>query len=181
MNLYTKRIDLCFFSALLLFLCMPVLLPSLRLFFLVPFLIILFYKRKLSTCLWSSLGCGLIVDLFSYSRFGMIAFSYVCATWILYRFKRHFFADSLSTLPIMTFLFSSLSIFIQFLLLSTFEKDIQLSWQWWISDLIVFPLLDALYGFAVYIVPGWLFGKPIRKGRDYFLDEGLELGSKNTA
>lgn len=179
MNLYAKRIDLCFFLALIPSLFMPVLFPFIRVFFFVPFLVILFYKKKLSICLWSALLCGLIVDLYSYSRFGIEAFSYVCTTWILYRYKRHFFADSLSTLPLMTFLFSSLATFIQLLLVYTFEKNIQISWQWWFSDLLLLPLIDSFYGFCLYIIPGWLFGKPVRKGRDYFLDRGLESIQKS--
>lgn len=181
MNLYSKRLDVAFLLALLPTLFMPALFPGLRFFFFVPFLIILFYQKKLVVCLWASLLAGLLLDLLSsHSRLGIYAFAYVCTTLVLYRYKRHFFADSLSTLPLMTFFFSALTSFMQLLLIYTFEKKIQLGFEWWITDLIVYPIGDAVYGFCIYIVPGWVFGKPIRKGRDYFVERNLELGRKDS-
>ncbi|CCB86880.1 MULTISPECIES: hypothetical protein [Parachlamydia] len=177
MNLYSKQINSAFLISLLFTFLTPALFHSLRILFFSPFLVILFYKKKLSVCLWSACLCGVIIDLLSsHSRLGIHAFAYVCTTWILFGFKRHFFADSLSTLPIMTFFFSVLTSTILLLLVYTFEKNIHIHPNWILTDLIFFSALDALYAFCIFILPAWLFGKPIRKGREYFRERSFEKG-----
>ncbi|MBS4168815.1 mreD [Parachlamydia sp. AcF125] len=177
MNLSSKNLPAVFLVALLFTLITPVFFPALRILFFSPFLIVLFYKKKLPTCLWSACLCGLIIDLLSsHSRLGLHAFAYVCATGVLFRFKRHFFADSLSTLPLMTFFFSSVTSIILLLLVRMLEKNIQIQPSWILTDLLFFSAIDALYGFCVYILPAWLFGKPIRKGREYFSENSFEKG-----
>jgi hypothetical protein len=31
------------------------------------------------------------------------------------------------------------------------------------------PALDSLFAFSIFTIPAFFFGKPIRKGSDYFL------------
>jgi len=112
--------------------------------------------------------------LSSHSRLGLYAMNFTLTAWILYGQRRHFFADVASTLPLMTFFFSVISTIIQGVLLNTFEGSFQISREWLFSDLVVMPLLDASYAFLVFILPYLLFGKPVRKGKDYFLQNHTE-------
>jgi cell shape-determining protein MreD len=175
MNLQKKNLLFVFLSALALTLFVPVVFPTLKLVFLAPFLIVLLYKKPLITCLWGSLICGLILDILSpHTRLGLYSMNFTLTTGILYAQRRHFFADKASTLPIMTFFFSVISTVIQGVLLNTFEGPFQISWGWLFSDLIVMPLMDASYAFLIFILPYLLFGKPVRKGKDYFLQNQTE-------
>lgn len=173
MNLYHKNIKLCFLVCLSLVLTMPVIYPGLRLFYFVPFLIIMYYQKPLPQCLWASLLCGVIMDLLSpYSRMGLNAMNFSFTTCILYRQRENFFPDSLSTLPLMTFFFSIISTLIQAALLFAFEQSPNLvptlTWAW--NDLILMPIADGAYAFILFILPFAIFGKPRKKGEDYFTE-----------
>lgn len=169
-SLDEKRLDLTFFFCLALSLSVPSLFPSLKLLFLIPFLIIACYQVPLSSCLWLAFFCGLTFDLFtSQTHLGIHAFSFSLALLLLYHQKRNFFADSLTTLPIMTFLAASLASFIAAIVLYTIEMKHTLSWHWVLTDLIFLPAADAAYSFCCFILPALLFGKPQRRGKDYFL------------
>lgn len=155
------------FTALIL---MPVLLPQVRLLFLVPFLIIVYYQKSYAKALWLSFLCGLILDLLnSHLLFGFYALNYTLTTGILYGQRRNFFADSLSTMPLMAFFFALTSTLIQLLLIYIFDRELALSWKWALTDLFLMPLADALYAFSCFILPFYLFGKKPRRGNDYFL------------
>lgn len=167
MNLYTKRLDYFFGIAFFLMVSSSVLWPGFHIQYLIPFLILAIYKRSFFHCLWFALCCGFLLDLFSPNlRLGTYACCYTLAMVIVYKQKRHFFADTLSTMPIMVFLFSSLSS----LFLIPFE-GISFSWSLIITDLIIYPILDATYGFSIYVLPFWIFGKRQLKGEDYFMEQ----------
>jgi len=172
MNLYKKNTKIVFFIALVLTLLMPVFFPALRLHYFTPFLVILFYKKPFISCLWGSIGCGLILDLLSpQARLGMNAINFTLTTGILYGQRRHFFSDSMTTLPMMTFFFSLISTVFHVLLISIFDKGIPITKDWIKYDLIMMPALDAALAFCIYILPSFFFGQPIRKGKDYFMQE----------
>lgn len=165
-----KRLDFSFFFCLLLTLIIPSIFTSARLTFFAPFLIISMYKEKLSTTLWFGLGCGLFLDLLSsYPRLGVHSLNFCIVLLVLYPQKRFFFADSLTTLPIMTFFFASLSSLIMVFQAYSFDIKGMLSMQWVFTDLIFMPIADATYAFCCFILPGIIFGKPQRRGKDYFL------------
>ena len=165
-----KRLDATFIFCLILTLCIPALYPFIKLSFFAPFLIITLYKKNLSTCLWIAFLCGLILDLFSsYSRLGIHALCFCFSLSILYPQRRNFFADSLTTLPIMTFLFASISSGCMAVLLYCLEMKNLFSWHWIFTDGIIMPLIDAIYAFCCFVLPALLFGKPRRRGKDYFI------------
>jgi rod shape-determining protein MreD len=171
MNLERKSIGFVFIASLFFVLCFPALFPSWRLMFFAPFLIILFYQKPFLTCLWISLLCGLLLDLLSsHVRIGMYAIDYCLTTWILYQQRRNFFADSLSTLPLMTFFFSVLATILQLGLIYVFQQKVIVSWQWVFTDLIYMPVFDALFAFSFFVLPAALIGKRPRRGKDYFMD-----------
>lgn len=172
MNLHKINIAATFFAALALTVIFPALIPKLRVQFFAPFIVILFYRKPIDKCLWASFGCGLILDLLSsYDHLGLTAIAFTLTTWALHRQRRNFFADSLMTLPIMTFLYSSVSTAMQALILTGFGHKVSIDKQWIFTDLTLLPALDALFAFALFVLPAYVFSKPILKGKDYFMNE----------
>jgi rod shape-determining protein MreD len=170
MNLQNKNLVFAFLSTLSLTLFIPALFPSLRLNFFVPFLIILYYQRPFLNCLWFSFLCGMILDLLSsHPRLGVFTVSYCLTTALLFGQRRNFFADSVTTMPIMTYFFCFLSTLLQAVLIYIFDRGLSLSWGWVIADLFLMPVLDACYAFGLFILPSFLFGKPQKRGKEYFL------------
>lgn len=173
MNLSYKNLKSTFFISLIFFLILPFYYPALRLFNFVPFLIIMIYQKPLIICLWGALSCGLFVDLFaSEPYFAMHGLNYAIMVALFYQLKTYFFADSLSTLPLMTFLFSAFSTLLHLTLYYAFGISFSLSWEWVQTDLLLMPFLDSIYAFTVFIMPFFLFGKKQRKAKDYFMERG---------
>lgn len=171
MNLDSKNPWLIFFIALLLTVYVPALLPGFKLLFFAPLIIILYYQKSYSFCLWISLICGLILDILSsFNHLGIFALNFSVTTALLYGYRRNFFADSLTTLPLMTFFFSVIFTIFQSILIYTFEGKLILSWKWFMTDLILLPAGDAVFGFACFIFPHFLLGRRPRRGKDYFLN-----------
>ncbi|MEM1283274.1 MAG: mreD [Chlamydiota bacterium] len=169
MNLRTKNLKLIFLTTCLFTLFLPNLFPFVHLLYFVPFLVITIYQKPLTTCLWFSLICGLLLDLLSDgTRLGFYAMNYAVTSFALYPQRKNFFSDSITTLPIMSFFFSIISTIIELTYRSSTGKLPSLSIQWAFTDLLVMPAADAMYSFAVFILPFALFGKPQRKGTDYF-------------
>lgn len=165
LNLEHKRLDLPFIIGLLATLFLPY-----TLFYFAPFLIMTIYQKPLKNCLWAALGAGVVIDLLaSYHQFGLTALNYCLCTLILYPQKRHFFADRITTLPLMTYLFASLSLGIHFIFQQILEKPVPLAWQWVVTDMGLMPLFDALYALIIYTVPPLLMGQRPKRGTDYFL------------
>ncbi len=153
MNLRKKNLRTVFFISLCFTLFTPALFPSIKLFFFAPFIIILFYQKPFIKCLWGALLSGLIVDLFSaHSHLGLHAINYITAVTILYKQRKHFFSDSATTLPLMIFFFSIIATLLQIPILYVFEQKISLSKSWILSDLILMPFFDALYGFVFFVL-----------------------------
>ncbi len=114
--------------------------------------------------------CGVIVDLLaSYTRFGLYSLNYCATIALLYPQRRNFFADSISTLPLMTFFFALISTLIMAIILYSIEMRNVFSWAWALTDLLIMPAADGGYAFLVFILPALLFGKRQRSGKDYFL------------
>ena len=159
-----------FFFALIPILFLTPWLPQWKLTYFAPFLVICYYKKPFETCLWLSLMCGLMMDLLSSQRhLGLYALNYCLVTSCLYSQKKHFFEDSLSTLPIMCFLFALISSLLHIPLYSLFESKATLGDEWWLNDLVIMPAIDALYGFVFFTLPGIFL--PRKSKREYFLDE----------
>lgn len=171
MFLDKKKLLAVFLIALVLTLFVPVIFPSLRLLYLAPVVIVAIYQRSVIGACWVALGCGLILDLlYAQDRFGPYTTSFVIATVLIYSQKRHFFADNLITLPIMTFLFSVAASFVQFIYVAAMERSVHLSVAWIFTDLLILPVLDSLVGFVLFIVPSFLLGYKPRKGEEYFAE-----------
>lgn len=157
MNNARRNLITPFLIALISLLLLPSIFPSLRLIHFAPFLIIVYYQNPMTKSLWLALACGLIMDLLSGQRFGLYILNYCLTTFILHRFRRTFYVDHLTTLPIMTWCFGCLSTLIQAILLLIFDHSILISITWVASDLFMMPLADALYAFLLFDLPR-LFG-----------------------
>lgn len=157
MNLEQRSLSRILAATLMATLILPVLIPSWRLSYFSPFLVVLCYQRSYLGCLWGAALCGLFLDLLSaHPRLGLYAMNYSITMSLIYTQRRNFFTDSPITLPLMTFLFSAISGGIQGCLVQLFEGEGTLSWSWIASDLLVMPALDALYAAVVFGLAAFL-------------------------
>ncbi len=139
-------LPLVFWICLTLVLFVPIFVPYARLTYFATFLVISYYQRDFNRSMWLSFGCGVVMDLLTpLPRFGLYALNYCMTTLLLYSKKRHFFEDSLTTLPFMVFFFSIISTLVQVCLLTIFGEGLPLSWGWVLTDLVFFSLIDAAY------------------------------------
>jgi hypothetical protein len=141
---------LLFLYTCLLTLTLPLLFSSLHLLFFAPFLVLCFYRYPLPYCLWWALICGFIIDLLSsHMRLGAYCFTSLC----LYRYQLYFFEDRFSTLPVMTFFFSILSVLTHVCFSYFTGLPFTLSWSWLANDLLWMPIQNALYAIVAFTLP----------------------------
>lgn len=159
---------LAFGFALASFLVLPVVWPFLRLTYFAPFLVVVLYKRPLKEVLWFAFGCGLFMDLFSDEpRLGILALSYVAASFILFKQKQHFYQDHWTTVPALTLIFVEITTVFHLAMRGLFGAKLHLTWEWAITDLLIMPMLDAIYAFILFTWPALFM--PKSKKREYFL------------
>lgn len=159
-----------FLYALLPVLTFPIFFPYWRLTFFAPFLILAYYKKTYISCLWLSILCGLIIDLLSaHTPLGIHSINYCLTTWLLYKQKHHFFEDSLTTLPILAFLFSAFSTLLQSPLMDFIGHPSLISWSWFKIDLIKMSLWDAFYAFVCFTIPSLFLPRAPRQRNAFFL------------
>lgn len=145
-------------------LILPTLFPSQRLAYFAPLLIFAIYRYSKTICLWLALLCGLIFDLFSAEmRFGIYALNYTLSVYLLYYFKNYFFEDSLSTIPIMTILFSYISAILLLCLLYALNSQVIGSWEWVKLELIQMPMSNAIYAVLAFTLLSLLFPRKSKK------------------
>lgn len=145
---------LAFSFALLCTLFGPIFFPGLHLLYFAPYLVICFYQYSRIEVLWRAFGCGILLDLLSSAPFfGFSSLKFCLVTLALFGQTRNFFEDKLSTLPLMTFLFSFLTTAISVLLTLFFGNGFPLSIKWVATDLIIMSAADALYALLVFSLP----------------------------
>lgn len=148
-----RTLVFAFLSALLLTLLLPTLLPKLRLTYFAPFLIMMLYRKPMTQTLWWAIGVGCLLDLLSgFPRMGWIALTYCCTLLTLDSIKPYFFIEKITTLPLMTWLFSLISTAILLVLLALFGQPVLLNWRLIATDFIVYPLVDACYGLLWFLL-----------------------------
>lgn len=171
MDLRNRNRFVLFAMCALAFLIFPFVLFPARLFYFAPFLVISYYQSGYAASIWTSLFCGLVVDLFSDLPFGINALAYCLSTFVLYRRKRNFFPDSAMTLSIVTFLFAVITTVSLWMILYLLGGKEGVTLKSLFSDFIVMPFYDALYAFVCFTLPIMILGKPHRRGSDYFLND----------
>lgn len=143
-------------------LLLQLLFPSLNFF--APLIITSFYRMRRIRVLWLTLAIGLTLDLFAFSDSFINVIAYPVAAFVLYPQKQNFFIDSLSTYPILTFVYSSLVTLILWAILA-----FPIGFAFLFKDLLYYPCIDALIAFAFLTLPQIYWGPKIRKGSEYFL------------
>jgi len=127
--------------------------PTLPILFFAPYLVAICYCSSLQALLLRALGCGAIIDLLSGSHtFGLFSLSYLCATILVYLQRRQFFADKLSTLPILTYIFSVYLSLFCLILSPFFGLSASLSARVAITEMFIMPLCDCLFaGILIFV------------------------------
>lgn len=121
---------------------------------LIPLLVFSYYFFSFSACLLFSLGCGLFIDLLSIQmQVGSHSFVFFITTCFLYEQKKRFFSEKITTIPLLTFLFSSLSTFVLFCFSRLLYSSFRISFQSLLTDVFLLPLLDALFAFLFFVFP----------------------------
>ncbi len=145
---------IAFYIAFISTLLGPLLLPKGHVLFFAPYLVTAFYHNSRFSIVWKAVGCGVILDFFSSSQlFGLLPINFCLVSFILYPQKRNFFQDKLSTLPIMTVLFSLLSTLTSLILLPFFGQSYPLSLEWISTDLLGMSVLDGTYALVLFALP----------------------------
>lgn len=156
-----------FLYTLFLFLFLPLFFPFWHVPIFAPFIVLCFYRHSMTSCLCWSFCCGFIIDLFSAeTQLGNYALNYCLTTLCLYRYQFHFFEDRLSTLPTMTFFFTSLSTMIQIVIFQIISRPFALSWHWLFSDLLFIPFQAAICAGVAFVIPSLLL---VYLKREYLL------------
>ena len=165
MNLSKVNLSLCFLSSFILSFLTPSIAPYIKIMFFAPFLVITFYQKELISSLWWAFATGLIIDLISFQPpFGFYACNYVITTLILHPQRRNFFADHMTTLPIMTFFFSVVSTILQLIVLQIFANPVMISMRFLLTDVLIMPLVDALFAYVWFeLIPVAFFKKSKRR------------------
>ncbi len=148
-------------------------LSDFKFIFFAPILIFLFYNVSFLSILWIAAIFGFIQDLFSSSFFGINAISYLISSMILYREKKYF-NDKPINLSIFTVIFSVIFSVLSPILFFIFDKKINLSITWLITDIVLYPLLDGIYAFLFFAMP-ILFFEYFRKIGYKNLCNGLKI------
>ncbi len=164
MNIAKKSLTGSFLIGLFFTLFSPLLSIFSSLIFFSPFLILLYYQRSFSSCLWFSFGCGLLIDLISSKTpIGFFALCYVLSTVLIYNKRLYFFSDNLSTLCVMVIFFSIVNNGVQLLGLALIQPhfiSLKIFTGYWIYiNLFLIPILTLLYTFLLFIFPSLLLNK----------------------
>lgn len=157
------RLWIAFLLSLSPLLFLPIFLPTLRLNFFAPYIVICCYQCSFFKTLWQAVLCGFVIDILSsHPLFGLSALNNCLAVSLIYFQNRNFFEDRPSTLPLMTFFFSLLSSGTYAILLGLTGQNFSYSWHWVLTDLLLMPLLDAAFAFLWYSLPFQLYHRVSR-------------------
>ncbi len=141
--------------------------PSIKLWSFAPFLVIQFYQVNFTKALWLSFFAGLVVDVFSSQfPFGMMALTHTATTFLLYGQRKHFFEDKTFAFFLYTALVSSFLSLFTIVFSAISSKQITVTLPLLISDLLIMPFSDALYGLVAFTLPSnayFVFKKVILK------------------
>ncbi|WP_194847456.1 hypothetical protein [Candidatus Neptunochlamydia vexilliferae] len=160
-----------FFVALLSALLLPFPLQ-----FFAPFFALLYRRASLLKSLWVAAGCGFILDLLSTSPFGLQPLIAVCVTLILYRYRIYVidkaigFVSYTALIAFTWTLLARLSLFL-------YDLSFPLTFKGVATDLMIFPLIDGLYGYLFFSFPltVWRLAKPLLLRGWWYKEEEEEV------
>jgi hypothetical protein len=136
------------------------LFPFLRLTFLSPLLVLLFYRLSWHLATWVAVAGGVLMDLLSADgQFGLHALIYAMTAFLLYPLRHHFFEEKLTTIPLLSSFFGLLSALLFSIVGSLFERPITLSLTWIATDLLILPIADGCWAFVWFLLPLFYLSK----------------------
>lgn len=110
--------------------------------------VMMLYTASQSNCMLVAFASGLMLDCLTLTPYlGFMGISWLIAMRFLYPWRLYFFKDSLSTLAIMTYLYMLLTSITEGLVALLLDvASPLLSLRWFISDVLLMPLADAIWG-----------------------------------
>jgi len=130
----------------------PSIFPYFHLIGYAPFFAFLSVKYPQIFAIFAALATGVIIDLFTITSFGFNALCYTLAFLLLYPQKK-FFADKIISLSLYTMLFSTTISIIRYIFCPVFSMPIFLSIYSIITDVILMPIVDGIYGVIFIFIP----------------------------
>lgn len=148
-----------FFLATAASLLQGVLLPGFSLFAYAPWLALITLRCSSIRALWGAILAGAFVDLLSDHPFGLHAIAFATTSFLLLRFRKHFFFDRPLHLSLFSALISELLTLLQLFLLFLFDRRVPFSGKWVLGDLLAMPIVDGFYALIWFAGPLALFEK----------------------
>ncbi|GEM_PF-2262946 len=149
-----RSLYLWFVYSTLLFLLGARFLHSFTLSYYVPFLVMVITRLDFQVTLKTVLFVGVWMDLVSsFHSLGVYPLILLATTCLLYRQRRFFFRDSLSTLPLLTGLFSLLFHLLLLFYTALFEARPPMGRSSLFNELLVTSLFDMVYATLFFVLP----------------------------
>lgn len=149
----------------------PCFFPFLRVYVFLPFFLLLITSSELTTCLWISLGVGIFTNLLSSHQLGIDSLAYIVSSSILYRYKGFIFFEKPLHFSCFTAIYSILFSIIFSICYFLFDRRLPISGKWFVSDIILCPCIDALYGLLWIYCPLIVMEKLERKFKMFWLQK----------
>ena len=142
-----SKISAQFFTALTFLLFSPIPLQPFT-----PFYVMLYLETTCLKALWISAGCGLCQDLWVSTPFGLGALTATLTTSLFYRFRKRFSKTAMAIVSFTLLMSIFQTSLLRFFLL--FNPSFPpLSFKGFISDFLLFPLLDSAYALLFFYCP----------------------------
>ena len=129
-----------------------------------PFLAFLLTKHEFSKALWLSAFAGLTIDLYTTALpLGAHTLLYTLTVSLLYFYRHLFFFDKKGALALLTALVSMTATLLEIFLFSFFNEEVRIGPLGLVTNVVVMPLVDALYALLFFWLPmeAYNFGKRI--------------------
>ncbi|MBI5273506.1 MAG: rod shape-determining protein MreD [Chlamydiales bacterium] len=143
-----------FFISLSICLFSSVFLPFFHLNYFAPLLCTLAKLLPLHQSIWIAFFCGLMLDSLNFTlSFGIYALSYVLCMIFIYRIKHFFFDDKTFSFALLVSVFSLLFSILEMMFCSINHKSYSFSFFSLISQVLIMPIINGIYGFLWVIFP----------------------------
>ena len=172
MKFFIVLFSLCFAGELL----APQIVPSIKIFGFLPFILFSLSRLSLPKALWFSALAGLIVDLYSFGPpIGFLSLNYTLSSIFLFRYRKFFSEENLFSFALYGVLLSFISTFIHFSLYAIIDTRLKLSLFTLGTDLICMPIIDGIYTFIWVLLPLLLYKYITEPSRMHFYKTKLGI------
>jgi rod shape-determining protein MreD len=130
----------------------PSIFPLIRLLAYAPLFALLCMKTSRQMAMFVTIITGLIIDLCTTTPFGFNCLIYSLTMLLMYDQKK-FFADKILSLSLYTIFISVSITIIRYVLCFIFSLPLFFSFYTILSDIILMPILDGIYGMILIFIP----------------------------